>query len=353
METIAPMQTVQSMQSNNVLQVRTAPNNNALIRSTLSPRRTTESTSTLKGSPFIEANTVAVTLDDLRSDFIPVFAKDNESTISHPEFIEAVHEAIYQIFPRESLSNVEYRVSHKICGRIPSAVSKPADMLEDWEKTQYFERMAFSIEIPSIHDTINGNELVLSIVGVRAYNHTNLYGRKGIETFKLAIGFNNLVCTNLCISTKYGLSSEIQVFNLNELKLKSLELFQNYKAKEHLENMKLLPQKSLTESQFATFLGRTRLYQYLPKKQKKELPELLFGDSHLNMVAKDYYNDKRFSNCEEGYLNLWNLYNLFTNANRSSSYIDTFIDRGNNAADFIDGLSLALEGDNAYQWFLQ
>jgi len=341
------------MQSNNVLQVRTAPNNNALIRSTLSPRRTTESTSTLKRSPFIEANTVAVTLDDLRSDFIPVFAKDNESTISHPEFIEAVHEAIYQIFPRESLSNVEYRVSHKICGRIPSAVSKPADMLEDWEKTQYFERMAFSIEIPSIHDTINGNELVLSIVGVRAYNHTNLYGRKGIETFKLAIGFNNLVCTNLCISTKYGLSSEIQVFNLNELKLKSLELFQNYKAKEHLENMKLLPQKSLTESQFATFLGRTRLYQYLPKKQKKDLPELLFGDSHLNMVAKDYYNDKRFSNCEEGYLNLWNLYNLFTNANRSSSYIDTFIDRGNNAADFIDGISLALDGDNDYQWFIQ
>ena len=352
METIAPMQTVQTMQSNNVLQVRTAPNNNTLIRSTLLPKRTTELTSTLKRSPFIEANTVAVTLDDLRSDFIPVFAKDNESTISHPEFIEAVHEAIYQIFPRESLSNVEYRVSHKICGRIPSAVGKPADKLEEWEKTQYFERMAFSIEIPSIHDSINGNELVLSIVGVRAYNHTNLYGRKGIETFKLAIGFNNLVCTNLCISTKYGLSSEIQVFNLNELKLKSLELFQNYKAKEHLENMKLLPQKSLSETQFATLLGKTRLYQYLPKKQKKDLPELLFGDSHLNMVAKDYYNDKRFSNHEDGYLNLWNLYNLFTNANRSSSYIDTFIDRGNNAADFVDGLSLALEGDNAYQWFI-
>lgn len=347
------MESLMHIPSSNMLQVRTTPNNNTLIRSTLSPRRIIESASTLKRSPFIEANTAAVSLEDLRGDFIPVFAKDNESTISHPEFIEAVHEAIYQIFPRESLSNVEYRVSHKICGRIPSAVSKPADMLEDWEKTQYFERMAFSIEIPSIHDTINGNELVLSIVGVRAYNHTNLYGRKGIETFKLAIGFNNLVCTNLCISTKYGLSSEIQVFNLNELKLKSLELFQNYKAKEHLENMKLLPQKSLTESQFATLLGRTRLYQYLPKKEKKELPELLFGDSHLNMVAKDYYNDKRFSNCEEGYLNLWNLYNLFTNANRSSSYIDTFIDRGNNVADFIDGLSLALEGDNAYQWFLQ
>ncbi len=353
MESIVPMQTVLNRQSSNVLQVRTTQNNNSLIRSTLSPRRIVESAPTLKRSPFIEANTVAVTLDDLRGDFIPVFAKDNESTISHPEFIEAVQEAIYQIFPRESLSNIEYRVSHKICGRIPSAVSKPADMLEEWEKTQYFERMAFSIEVPSIRDTINGNELVLSIVGVRAYNHTNLYGRKGIETFKLAIGFSNMVCTNLCISSRFGLSSEIQIFNLKELESKSLELFQNYRAKDHLENIRLLPQKSLSESQFATLLGRTRLYQYLPKKEKKELPELLFGDSHLNMVAKDYYQDKRFAKCEDGYLNLWNLYNLFTNANRSSSYIDTFYDRGNNAADFIDGLSLALEGDNAYPWFLQ
>jgi hypothetical protein len=351
MDIIAPIQNAHNITANNVLRIDNRLSNSNLIP--LVPIRTRDASSNQKRSPFIEANTCAVTLDDLRSDFIPVFAKDNESTISHPEFIESVMEGVYHIFPRETLSNVEYRVSHKICGRIPSAVGKPADMLEDWEKTQYFERMAFSIEIPSIRDNINGNELVLSIVGVRAYNHTNLYGKKGIETFKLAIGFNNLVCTNLCISTKYGLSSEIQVFNLNELKLKSLELFQNYKAKEHLENMKLLPQKSLTESQFATFLGRTRLYQYLPKKQKKELPELLFGDSHLNMVAKDYYNDKRFSNHEDGYLNLWNLYNLFTNANRSSSYIDTFIDRGNNAADFIDGLSLALEGDNAYQWFLQ
>ncbi|NLE06692.1 MAG: DUF3871 family protein, partial [Crenarchaeota archaeon] len=134
------------MQTNVVIPIDNRLNNPSNVNHiSFIPPRTLEP-SNQKRSPFIEANTVAVTLEDLRSDFIPVFAKDNESTISHPEFIEAVHEAIYQIFPRESLSNVEYRVSHKICGRIPSAVSKPADMLEDWEKTQYFERMAFSIE---------------------------------------------------------------------------------------------------------------------------------------------------------------------------------------------------------------
>ena len=40
---------------------------------------------------FIEANTVEVTLDQLKNDCItPVFAKDNELTISHPLFIETI-----------------------------------------------------------------------------------------------------------------------------------------------------------------------------------------------------------------------------------------------------------------------
>ena len=43
---------------------------------------------------FIEANTVEVTLDQLKNDCItPVFAKDNELTLSHPLFIETVGEA--------------------------------------------------------------------------------------------------------------------------------------------------------------------------------------------------------------------------------------------------------------------
>ena len=38
---------------------------------------------------FIEANTMEATLDHLKSDcIIPVFAKDNEATLSHVAFIE-------------------------------------------------------------------------------------------------------------------------------------------------------------------------------------------------------------------------------------------------------------------------
>ncbi|MFV0330883.1 MAG: DUF3871 family protein [Dysgonomonas sp.] len=304
-------------------------------------------------SPFIEANTKQITLPELRKDFIPVFSKDNESSISHTEFVEAVYAAVSTVFPRESLSSVECRVSHEVCGRIPSAVGKPTTQLEDWEKTRYFERLAFNIQVTSIYDAINGNELTLSITGVRAYNHTNLYGKKGVETFKLAIGFLNHVCTNMCINSDDGLASEIKVMSVRDLQMKALDLFQNYNIQQHLNRMKQLPEMNITESQFATLLGRTRLYQYLPTQQKKELPLLTFGDSHLNTIAKDYYKDNRFCKCEDGNLNLWNLYNLFTNANRSSSYIDLFIDRGANATDFVSGIASALNGDSNYKWFIQ
>ena len=343
------MEILQLRQANTVVPFlhQTADIQEAVIIEEVTPQVVTST----KRSPFIEANTSATTLSELKKDFIPVFAKDNESTISHIEFINTVCNAVNFAFPRETLSNVECRVSHKICGRIPSAVGKPANQLQEWEKTQYYERLAFCIEVKSITDTISGNQLTLSIVGVRAYNHTNLYGRKGQETFKLAIGFTNRVCTNLCISSE-GLASEIKVINIQDLQRQTLELFHSYNAQLHLNNMKQLPDVSLTESQFAALLGRTRLYQFLPKKAQKELPPLAFGDSHLNTIAKDYYNDKRFCRSDDGYLNLWNLYNLFTNANRSSSYIDTFLDRSNNATDFVHGIASALNGNSEYKWFI-
>ena len=63
---------------------------------------------------FIEANTVAVTLEHLKSDcIIPVFAKDNEATISHPDFIETVQDAANEFFKGESIENADIRTSHE------------------------------------------------------------------------------------------------------------------------------------------------------------------------------------------------------------------------------------------------
>ncbi len=42
----------------------------------------------------------------------------------------------------------------------------------------------FCIEIPTIYETVEGNKLTLSVGGVRAYNHMNLYSKKTVEKFK-------------------------------------------------------------------------------------------------------------------------------------------------------------------------
>ena len=136
-------------------------------------------------SNFIEANTIEVSLNHLKNDcIIPVFSKDNETTISHFEFINATKEIAQEAF-KSSILSPSVRVSHQIKGRIPSAVGKSVKELLDHEKTTYYERMAFLIEIPNHQIVINNQVLKLSIGGVRAYNQENLYAKKSIEKFKV------------------------------------------------------------------------------------------------------------------------------------------------------------------------
>lgn len=301
--------------------------------------------------PFMEANTIQVEFNHLKNDcIIPVFSKDNEKTIAHQEFINVVMNTALKMFPQHNISNPEIRVSHQIKGRIPDAIYKNAKDLLNHEKTVYYERMAFIIQIPSIVDTVNGNELALTLGGVRSYNLENLYNKKTFEKFKFFIGFQNKVCCNLCVSTD-GFVEEMRVGNYHELQEKVTSVIQNYNTESHLEDMKSLSHSHLTEHQFAQLIGKSRLYQHLPKKDKVLIPCLNFNDSHINTMAKDYYEDKNFSKSEDGNINLWNVYNLFTQANKSS-YIDTFLDRNLNAFEFSKGLQKSLNSNSDYHWFL-
>jgi hypothetical protein len=302
-------------------------------------------------SPFILANTIEVPLQHLKNDcIIPVFSKDNEKTIAHQEFIEVIMEAVNKVFPHHSISPAEIRVSHQIKGRTPDAIHLNAKDLLDHQKTIYYERMAFIIRIPSIKDFINGNELSLTIGGVRAYNQENLYGKKNMEKFRFFIGFQNKVCCNMCISTD-GFLEDLRASTTEELQSKALQVMLEYNAEHHLMEMKELTQEYLTEHQFAQLIGKSRLYQHLPKLEKQRIPELNFNDGHINTIAKDYYEDQNFSRLEDGRINLWNVYNLFTQANKSS-YIDTFLDRNLNAFEFSKGVQKALNGNSPYHWFL-
>ena len=307
---------------------------------------------TSHSNQFIEANTKETTLQYLKNDcIIPVFSKDNELTISHVNFIETVYEAASKIFPRERINMPEIRVSHVIKGRTPDAVHKSVHELQDSDKTIFYERMAFVMEIPTISEQINGNQLNLSIGGVRAYNHENLYSKKTYEKFKVFIGFKNMVCCNLCISTD-GYKEEIRVMSHMELLQQVVSLFQLYNVSRHLQLMNTFRMHNLTEQQFAQMIGKSKLYQCLPPKERKQFPNLELTDSHINIIAKNYYRDEAFSRNSNKLINLWNVYNLFTGANKSS-YIDTFLNRSVNATDFISGISDALNGNNNYSWFIE
>lgn len=302
-------------------------------------------------SPFILANTQEATLQHLKTDcIIPVFSKDNEKTIAHQEFIEVVMNAVNKVFQRQTINSPEIRVSHQIKGRIPEAIHKNAKDLLEHEKTIYYERMAFIIKVPTIRDTINGNELSLTIGGVRSYNQENLYSKKTLEKFRFFIGFQNKVCCNLCVSTD-GFLADLKVSNTNDLYQKALQTIESYNAEQHLSQMKELTNYNLTEHQFAQLIGKSRLYQHLPKKEKENIPSLAFNDSHINLMAKDYYEDANFNREENGDINLWKVYNLFTQANKSS-YIDSFLDRNLNAFEFSQTLLKTLNGSDNYHWFL-
>ena len=309
-----------------------------------------ETTRMKKVNHFIEANTMEIDLQHLQSDcIVPVFSKDNELTISHNAFIETVWEAANTFFTGETIGKPDIRVSHIVKGRIPEAIHKPANQLLESDKTQYFERMMFCFEVPTIYETVEGNKLTLSVGGVRAYNQMNLYSKKTVERFKVFVGFKNIVCCNLCVYTD-GYLGNLEVSSTNDLFRSVLVMFHRYDPAKHIHLMQTLGNSYLTEHQFAQILGKMRLYQCLPQGYQKSVPRLLITDTQINSVAKAYIQDENFGGFG-GDLSMWRFYNLLTGANKSS-YIDSFLDRSLNATEVAQGINMALHGDERYSWFI-
>ena len=344
---------IQRTANNNVFipVIRKSENVSPVVVPYLVPQAVPAPQKEIRNLPFIEANTKEVSLSHIKDDcIIPVFSKDNEVTISHQSFIDSVLSAAQSVFPREDISEPVIRVSHVVKGRIPEAIHKPVSELLESDKTIYYERMMFCIEIPSIHQDIDGCRLNLTIGGVRAYNEQNLYSRKAPEKFRIFIGFKNMVCCNLCVSTD-GYKASLRVMNPDALLSAASDLFRSYDMERHLTQMAAFRECRMSESQFAQFLGKCRLYQYLPSSRKKQLPELLMTDTQVGLVAKSYLDDPDFGRDDANTISLWKVFNLLTGANKSS-YIDNFLDRAENATALTSGLCMALYGDPEYSWFL-
>lgn len=298
---------------------------------------------------FIGANTQQVTLSHLKHEcIIPVYS-DNESTISHAQFIEATSEVVQANFYNDRVLQPNIRISHTIKGRTPSAVGKPVKELSPEERTIYYQRCAFMIEVPTLTENVNNNRLSLVIGGVRALNQENLYSRRNLERFKVFIGFKNSVCTNLCISTD-GLKADIRVSSVGELKDKINELVSQFDKDRFLGNMERLSRYSLNELQFAHMIGKMRMYQHLNREEKVGKLSLTMNDNQIGTVVKNYYEDANFSRSSDREINLWNFYNLMTEANKSS-YIDSNLERNANAFEFSSQLANSIQNQKV-NWFL-
>lgn len=302
-----------------------------------------------KQNHFIESNTQEISFEELcKGSIIPNFAS-NEETISHQAFITAVADAAKDFFKDAEFSDLEIRVSHPIKGRTRDAIGLKASELREDQKTIFYERMAFCVEIPSITTNVNGNTLALSIGGVRSYSETRLNSRKSPERFRIFIGFRNRVCTNLCISTD-GFLEKLEVMSVGDIYLAALKLFSRYNADRDIQLFNYMNNIIINESQFCQIIGRMRLYMALPCAEQKKLPQLLLGDSQINAATRAYISDENFKN-QGSVITGWQMMNLLNGAAKSS-YIDNFLERDVNATNFAFGIARALQGDPAYSWFL-
>ncbi len=301
---------------------------------------------------FITANSQPITLESLGNDYItPVFARDNEVCISHNLFIGAVYSAVKEYYKGETVDEPLIRVSHIIKGRIPEAISKKASELLPSDITEYYERSAFCINVPSIALDVNGNPLNLSVVGVKSYGRDNLGGKLSPQKFSVAVGFNNQVCCNQCIFTD-GYKEDIRALRDREIYFATLSLLNMFDMAKQITLLRSLGNLVLNEKQFCQIIGRMRLYSFLPANMQRRIPQMLITDSQINNVAKQYFRDSNFKAESSGDISLWNLYNLITGATKNS-YIESFLPRLANSTETVMGIASALrDEDSGYKWFL-
>ena len=299
---------------------------------------------------FLEANTNAISLDELVSTCVVPTWGNQELTIAHQDFINCVHDAVKDFYHGEQINTPAIRVSHIVRGRTPNALGKKASELLECEKTQFYQRMAFAFTIPTIYETLNGQKLELCVGGVRNYNDLNLYrASKGVEKFSIFVGWRVNVCSNQVL-TGDGVKLSIEVMSIRDLYKSVMELLYHFNPAKDIHLMQTLSNTSLTETQFAQIIGRMRMYQALPQGYTKQIPRLLITDSQVNSVCRGYYSNPDFGANDDS-LSMWDLHNLLTESNKGS-YIDTYLQRAVNATEVAVGINNALHGDEKYKWFI-
>ena len=214
--------------------------------------------------------------------------------------------------------------------------------------------MAFVCHLLNLSREINGQTVNLCIGGVRAYNEDKLYSRKSPMKFKVFVGWQVRVCSNLMLTCD-GNSGIIECMTEADIMQKTLELYNGFEPMmdETLQRLENLHTTPISEELFCKIIGRMRLYQALPVKEQKELPPLTLGDSTVNAMVKNYVTNENFGKKNGEDITCWNFLQLANEAVKQT-YIDKFLDRNQNCTDFSIGIQRAIEGTDSegYSWFI-
>jgi hypothetical protein len=214
--------------------------------------------------------------------------------------------------------------------------------------------LAWIAKVANLTKNINGQEIHLTIGGVRAYSEDKLYNRPSALKFKIFVGWQVRVCSNLMLQTD-GFSGSIDCITQADIHQKALELFNRYDSVKdsNLEALAELQDTRMTEEQFCHILGRLRLYQALPLAQQREIPQVILGDQAINEATRQYVSNPNFGrkSGDDG-ISTWDFMQLLTEAAKGS-YIDRWLDRNANCIEFATGIRKALRyEDSEYDWFL-
>lgn len=303
---------------------------------------------------FIESNTQGITFEELtEKNVIPTFA-DGTLTLSSGSIIKATMRAAEEVYGE--LTIPEIRVSHRIQGRTPEAMNKPTSELQDEDITTFYQRMAFLCRVQGITRIINGQELHLSIGAVRSYSEDKLFGRPTPSKMRLFVGWFVKVCTNGCLTCD-GNSGTIECMTEADVYEKALALFKSFDPEKEntLEMLENLGTTRISESDFCKIIGRLRLYQALPSSEQSVLPKVILGDQAVNKMVQGYVSNPNFG-LKDGAdsISLWELLQLANEAVKQGAYIDQWIERNQNATDFVLGIQRAILGidQEGYDWFL-
>ena len=301
---------------------------------------------------FIESNTQEITLGEIADKCIVPTFSDNTLTISHQDFCMSVYNAAEEVFGK--LTPIECRVSHQINGRIPTALYKKTNELADNEKTIYYQRLAWIAKVGNLVRNIDGQEIHLTIGGVRAYSDDKLYNRPSALKFKIFCAWQVRVCSNLMLQTN-GYSGTIECMTQSDIHQKALEIFSSFDPEKdnNLNALAELQDTRMTEEQFCHIIGRMRLLQALPVAQQKAIPQFILGDQAINEAVRQYVTNPNFGrkNGDDG-ISTWDFMQLLTEAAKGS-YIDRWLDRNANSIEFSQGIRKALRYEETdYDWFL-